>query len=100
MSSRSSLLNLEIFDLVIIFIIIFVVLLVGMWGYSTLACFSPIDSFLNASMILGGMGPVDTIVYPEGKIFAGLYALFCGLIIISIIAYIIARILALTKPGI
>jgi len=51
----------------------------GMLGYRELEGMSWVDSFLNASMILGGMGPVDTMKTDGGKIFAGIYALFSGL---------------------
>lgn len=58
-------------------------LAVGMIGYAALAHLSWIDAFLNASMILGGMGPVDVLTTDAAKIFAGLYALFSGLIILA-----------------
>lgn len=53
----------------------------GILGYYVLCHFSPIDSLLNASMILGGMGPVGTIedVYVWGKVFASFYAIFSGI---------------------
>lgn len=50
----------------------------GVVGYHVLAGFSWIDSFLNASMILGGMGPVNPVVTVPGKVFSSLYALFSG----------------------
>jgi hypothetical protein len=40
------------------------------------------DAFLNAAMLLGGMGPVETPITPGGKIFAGCYALYAGLVFI------------------
>ena len=46
-----------------------------------------IESFLNASMLLGGMGPVDNPCTPLGKIGAGLYALFAGLVFVSAVGY-------------
>ena len=53
---------------------------IGIWGYHTLCHFFWIDSLLNASMILGGMGPVGTIEeqYVWGKVFASFYAIFSG----------------------
>lgn len=51
----------------------------GMLGYRELEGLSWIDSFLNAAMILGGMGPVDEMKTDAGKLFAGIYALFSGL---------------------
>ena len=52
---------------------------IGVLGYHELEAMSWIDSFLNAAMILGGMGPVDVLHTQAGKIFAGVYALFSGL---------------------
>ncbi|MES2475573.1 MAG: hypothetical protein V4640_07315 [Verrucomicrobiota bacterium] len=54
-------------------------LAIGMLGYHALEALSWTDSFLNASMILGGMGPVDAMKTEPGKLFAGLYSLYCGL---------------------
>ena len=62
--------------------IVLVSLLIGMFGYHVLAHFSWLDSFLNASMLLGGMGPVGDIPTSSGKVFAGLYALYSGLLIL------------------
>ena len=59
-------------------------LAVGVCGYHFLEGIPWIDSLLNASMILGGMGPVDTLKTSAGKIFASLYALYSGLALISI----------------
>lgn len=50
-----------------------------MLGYHEFESMSWLDSFLNAAMILGGMGPVDVLHTQAGKLFAGLYALFSGL---------------------
>ena len=51
----------------------------GMWGYHTFEALPWTDAFLNASMLLGGMGPVDPPQSSAGKLFAGLYALYAGL---------------------
>ena len=51
----------------------------GMWGYHTFEALPWTDAFLNASMLLGGMGPVDQPQSPAGKLFAGFYALYAGL---------------------
>lgn len=53
---------------------------IGIIGYHEFESMDWLDAFLNASMILGGMGPVDVLHTEAGKIFAGLYALFSGLI--------------------
>lgn len=62
----------------------------GMSGYSYFENMSLVDSFLNASMILSGMGPVSTLETTGGKVFAGCYALFSGIIFLIVIAIIIA----------
>ena len=57
-------------------------LFMGMAGYHFLEGLSWIDAFLNAAMILSGMGPVAPIQSVGGKLFAGFYALYSGLIVI------------------
>lgn len=59
-------------------------LLLGVIGYHFLEGLSWIDSLLNASMILGGMGPVNQLHSPAGKLFASAYALFSGMIFLVI----------------
>ena len=54
----------------------------GMAGYRYLAGLSWIDAFLNASMLLGGMGPVGELSGSSAKFFAGVYALYSGLVLI------------------
>lgn len=70
--------------------IIFICLLLGMWGYSHFEKMSRVDAFVNASMILSGMGPVSQLQTDGGKIFAGFYALFSGIIFLVVIAVIFA----------
>jgi hypothetical protein len=72
------------------FCLVAVSLLIGMLGYHGFEGLAWIDAFLNASMILSGMGPVNPVVTEAGKIFAGCYALFSGLALISIFAMIAA----------
>ena len=55
-------------------------LIVGMVGYHTIAHFTWTDSFLNACMLLGGMGPVGDLPNDASKVFAGIFALYSGLI--------------------
>ena len=52
---------------------------IGILGYHLIEGMDWLDSFLNASMILGGMGPVDPMKTDAGKFFAGCYALYSGL---------------------
>ncbi|HEY6418429.1 MAG TPA: hypothetical protein VIX59_05440 [Candidatus Binataceae bacterium] len=67
-------------------------LAVGVCGYRYLVGLPWIDSLLNASMILGGMGPVDPIKNSAGKLFASFYALYSGLAIISVAALLVTPI--------
>jgi hypothetical protein len=60
--------------------VVLVSLGVGMWGYSHFEHLSWLDGFLNAAMLLGGMGPVETPVTRGGKLFAGFFALYSGLV--------------------
>ena len=55
----------------------------GVLGYHLIAGFGWVDSLLNASMILAGMGPVGTLDSDAAKIFASAYALFSGVVFIS-----------------
>jgi hypothetical protein len=59
-------------------------LLVGMLGYCGFEGMSLVDAFVNAAMILSGMGPVQTLNTDGGKIFAGLYAIISGIVIFGI----------------
>jgi hypothetical protein len=60
----------------------------GAIGYHVVAGIPTwLDSFYNAAMILGGMGPVSEITRPAGKIFASFYALFCGVFLIASVGY-------------
>jgi hypothetical protein len=56
---------------------------IGMIGYHYFESLSWIDSLLNASMILGGMGPVNSLRTNAGKIFASFYALYSGIILLA-----------------
>jgi hypothetical protein len=62
----------------------------GMFGYRYLARLSWVDSFLNAAMILGGMGPVNPLETDAAKLFAGGYALFSGVIFIGVAGVMVA----------
>jgi len=68
-------------------------LAVGIAGYMIFAHLSFVDAFLNAAMILGGMGPVATLDNVAAKIFAGLYALYSGLLLIGVTAIVLAPVL-------
>ena len=65
---------------------------IGLVGYHTAAGLPWLDSLLNASMIVGGMGPVDRLDTPAAKWFASLYALFSGMVLLSAMGLILAPI--------
>jgi hypothetical protein len=68
-------------------------LLFGVLGYMFFEHLSWVDAFLNASMLLGGMGPVNPPVTDSGKLFAGLYALYAGLVFIVTAALLFTPVL-------
>ena len=63
---------------------------IGTLGYHLAGRLNWLDAFLNASMILSGMGPVDRMESSIGKVFAALYALFSGLVFIGVIGVVAA----------
>lgn len=65
-------------------------LFIGMAGYHYLDALSWIDALVNASMLLGGMGPVDPLKNDAAKLFASFYALFSGLLFIGILGVLLA----------
>jgi len=72
--------------------IVAISLFIGMLGYRVLEGLRWIDAFLNATMLLGGMGPVNLPTSFGGKLFAGLYALYCGLVVIFTAGILLAPI--------
>lgn len=66
---------------------------IGMAGYSALAGLDATDSFLNAAMILSGMGPVDPLPTPAAKWFAGFYALYSGVAVLAIAGLVFAPVI-------
>ena len=64
-----------------------------MFGYRLFEHMSWIDAFVNAAMILSGMGPVSTLQTNEGKLFAGSYALFSGLAFIIVVGLFVAPVI-------
>jgi hypothetical protein len=66
---------------------------IGMAGYSYFENLAWRDAFLNSAMLLGGMGPVDAPKTDSGKIFAGLYALYAGLVFIVVAGLVFAPVL-------
>ena len=68
-------------------------LLIGIAGYHYLEEMPWLDAFLDASMILGGMGPVRPPETPGGKLFAGLYSLYSGLVFLVTAGVLLAPVL-------
>src|SRR3954453_12338752 len=72
------------------FAVLLVSLAIGMAGYEYFEQLAWRDAFLNAAMLLGGMGPVDAPHTNGGKVFAGLYALYSGVVFLVVAAMVIS----------
>jgi len=70
-------------NVLIAFGLLSVSLVIGMAGYHWLGPMGWVDAFANAAMILGGMGQVDPLTNNGEKLFAGGYALYCGVVFIA-----------------
>ena len=77
-------------SLLLTFVVLCVALSIGVVGYHAVAGLSWIDSVLNASMILTGMGPVASMTTTASKLFASCYALFSGVVFLSSIGLVLA----------
>ncbi|MDC4206647.1 MAG: hypothetical protein MPW14_20165 [Candidatus Manganitrophus sp.] len=73
--------------------LVFIALFIGMAGYHWVAELAWIDALLNASMILGGMGQVNTLTSDGAKLFASAYALFSGLVFIAVMGIVFSPII-------
>lgn len=71
-------------------VLLLVSILIGMSGYEYFEQLSWRSAFLNSAMLLGGMGPVDAPYTDGGKLFAGIYALYAGLVFIVVAGLILA----------
>lgn len=67
-------------------------LAVGTWGYMHFAGQPAVDAFLNASMILSGMGPIGELPTDGAKVFASFYALYSGVALLTVVATVLAPI--------
>ncbi len=68
-------------------------LLIGILGYHFLEGLPWIDALVNASMLLGGMGPVDALHTSAGKVFASFYALYSGIVFLVVAGLLVAPVL-------
>ena len=76
------------------FMIISVSLLIGIAGYILTEHMQLLDAFLNSAMLLGGMGPVKTEGLSEnGKLFAGIYSLYAGLVFIALMSIMLSPVI-------
>lgn len=66
---------------------------IGMIGYMVTEQMPAMDAFLNSAMLLGGMGPVGTLNTSAGKLFAGVFALYAGLVFIACAALVLTPLL-------
>ncbi len=80
----------QLISLLVALVIIFSSLLLGVLGYHYLEGMAWIDALVNASMLLGGMGPVDALHTVGGKLFASFYALYSGIIFLVVVGVIFA----------
>ena len=90
--SRKSFLRRLALHATISLLLVVLSLFAGMAGYMTFESLAWQDAFLNSAMLLGGMGPVDAPKTDTGKIFAGLYALYSGLVFLIAASIVLAPI--------
>jgi len=78
-------------NIIVALVLVGIALGVGLYGYWATEGMPLIDAFLNSAMLLGGMGPVAPELQTEaGKLFAGFYALGCGLVLVLVSGIVLA----------
>jgi hypothetical protein len=80
----------QLLSLLVAFVIIIGSLALGVLGYHYFEDLAWIDALVNASMLLGGMGPVNVLRTDSGKLFASFYALYSGIIFLVVVGVIFA----------
>ena len=90
LAPRSIFIKRMIASLLVALALMVVALALGIAGYHFLAGFDWIDSLLEASMILGGMGPIRELPNDASKVFASTYALFSGVIFIALMGIMLS----------
>ena len=91
--SRMKFLQRLILHALLSLLLVFLSLIAGILGYMHYENLAWRDAFLNAAMLLGGMGPVNAPLSDDGKLFAGLYALYAGLIFLIVVGVMLAPML-------
>ena len=89
LAPRSVFVRRQLFSLAIGLTMLGCVLCIGIAGYHWIAGLDWVDSLLEASMILGGMGPINPLKTSGAKVFASIYALFSGVIFIALMGIIL-----------
>jgi hypothetical protein len=78
-------------NLTVAAVILAVSLAIGMTGYHSLVPgLSWMDAFVNSAMLLSGMGPLGSLPSDSAKLFAGIYALYCGVVFIATVGLVLA----------
>ena len=90
LAPRSVFVKRQLFSLAIGLTMLGCVLSIGIAGYHWIAGLDWVDSLLEASMILGGMGPINPLRTSGAKVFASIYALFSGVIFIALMGIILS----------
>ncbi len=91
LASRTRFAGRMLINIVVAAAMIAIALAVGIFGYEATEGMPLIDAFLNSAMLLGGMGPVAPELQTEaGKLFAGFYALGCGLVLVLVSGIVLA----------
>lgn len=91
-ASRRRFLRRLALSILVALLIIALSLFAGMLGYAHFEGMSWLDAFLNAAMILSGMGPVEPLKTDAGKFFAGCYAIYSGLVVVLTTGIVLAPI--------
>lgn len=91
LASRATFAGRMLVNILVATVMIALALAVGIFGYEATEGMPLIDAFLNAAMLLGGMGPVGPDLQTDaGKLFAGFYALGCGLVLVLVSGIVLA----------
>ena len=78
-------------NLTVAAVVLVISLAIGMTGYHSLVPgLSWMDAFVNSAMLLSGMGPLGTLPNDSAKLFAGIYALYCGVVFIATVGLVLA----------